>query len=48
MPQPPAEQLLTSGANEIGGWAILRADLKVANYVFFLTLDKTPPSDNVN
>jgi len=22
--------------------------LKVANYVFFLTLDKTPPSDNVN
>jgi hypothetical protein len=33
--QPTTAQLLPSGANGIGGWAILRTDLKVANYVFF-------------
>jgi hypothetical protein len=48
VPQPTAAQLLPSGANDIGGWAILRAEFKVANYVFFLTFYKTPPSDDVN
>jgi hypothetical protein len=48
LPQPSAVQFLPSGGNGIGGWAILRAVLKVANYVFFLTFDKKPPYDVAN
>ena len=45
--QLTAAQLKPSGANGIGGQTILRADLKVVNYVFLLTLNKTTPSDDV-